>query len=658
MNIFQFTRPRKRFGRQPLYSDRNEVLFDERSNHAYFYQNYVLKNPLNRSTNFSEQFAISEAQTDNVTIAHRSMNHTEGGWPKEINHLDEEQNIRHRKKVEREDNWGKQCILLAKATLHSVAQNAVVNIYENYFSKHLPLELKNDFKAINVQIYHDLKYPTRPVSQVDWTPTEQSRFLAAHSIFETFPTFTYENDFYIWDCHNPLVPYVTLRSPVQATKVKICPKNDNLIAGGLKSGSVALWDARVNGDPEAISPLEVAHQDAVTAFCWVFSKTNTEFYTGSLDGLIRYWDGRNLRHPTFEVYLDPIKAEKQDPGRSHGCTCLEFEYTIPVRFMAGTIKGQLFLGNRQGTTHLECLSSNFNVMDGPIVSIERNIFFVKNFLIIGGFLAKIYSEECKDFPIMRFPQQRYELTCAVWSPARCSVFVTGNMNGNIDFWDVLLDQKVPTFTMSQFRAPISTIAFKRDGKLLAVGTRQGDVYMIKVDEAFTKSGSKDKALLSAMFERELQRVKLLEGRIREINLVFKNAGIKINMDEIYPISKLEEDDVFSIEDDEPEDESDDQALIHNQVIEEIDQEEEIIGEDEIVNTEEVSVESDDDGEEEDVKDIDPDICDSRKKYRNIIQTETNLYKEKDINLEMTVFEGAVEASELGRNENGVEEEIY
>lgn len=35
----------------------------------------------------------------------KGVNHTEGGWPKDINCFDIEQTMRYRKKIEKEENW-------------------------------------------------------------------------------------------------------------------------------------------------------------------------------------------------------------------------------------------------------------------------------------------------------------------------------------------------------------------------------------------------------------------------------------------------------------------------------------------------------------------------------------------------------------------------
>ena len=47
----------------------------------------------------------------------RGMNHTEGGWPKDINHAEVEQTIRFRKKIEKDDGYINTIIRLGGVSL-------------------------------------------------------------------------------------------------------------------------------------------------------------------------------------------------------------------------------------------------------------------------------------------------------------------------------------------------------------------------------------------------------------------------------------------------------------------------------------------------------------------------------------------------------------
>ena len=59
-------------------------------------------------------------------------------------------------------------------------------------------------------------------------------------------------------------------------------------------------------------------------------KTGTKLFTGSEDGLIKWWDIRNVKTPEREFLVvgdDSIK----DPGLAESVTSLAFEPSMPSR---------------------------------------------------------------------------------------------------------------------------------------------------------------------------------------------------------------------------------------------------------------------------------------------------------------------------------------
>lgn len=46
-----------------------------------------------------------QVNTERVEVESRGVNHTEGGWPKDVNPQEVEQTIRFRKKVEKDENY-------------------------------------------------------------------------------------------------------------------------------------------------------------------------------------------------------------------------------------------------------------------------------------------------------------------------------------------------------------------------------------------------------------------------------------------------------------------------------------------------------------------------------------------------------------------------
>ena len=55
--------------------------------------------------------------TERFECENRGMNHTEGGWPKDVNPAEVEQTIRYRKKVEKDEAYIQTVMNLGKVSL-------------------------------------------------------------------------------------------------------------------------------------------------------------------------------------------------------------------------------------------------------------------------------------------------------------------------------------------------------------------------------------------------------------------------------------------------------------------------------------------------------------------------------------------------------------
>ncbi|XP_030377966.1 dynein intermediate chain 3, ciliary [Scaptodrosophila lebanonensis] len=529
-NQFIYSKERRRFGRQCLFRDRNELMVSVHPS-GRLRMKYIMRNPTDRGTQLTTSMALSIMETMNKSYEHRTVSHMEGGWPKEVNVHDEEQTLRHRKKVEREDSWGDQVTRLVTKLMDVVDENNALNIYQDFFSE-MPADMGNDIRmrweSRNINVFHDIWNPVRPIAMIDWMPNNRRQFITLFvnkygmrkdSIRMVSDESGYgsENAFYVWDFKNPLKPKLFYDCPEVIYRAKICPKDENNLAGGLSSGKVCMWHTFKAGNPLRTCPLEAAHREATSALCWVHSKSNTEFYSGSLDGSIKYWDTRDLKMPVHELMLEPDAQEIQNRQNSHGALVLEFEYTIPVRFIIGSDMGTIFVGNRKGMTAPETLLAQYKMFSGPVRTITRNPFFVKNFIITGDWRARIWSEESKDSPSTMYVKSKGQILCGAWSSARCSMFVTGNNKGQLDFWDLLLHHRKPIWSV-KFKSAITDAIFRAEGDLLAVAFENGDTRLLQIDDVMKQSTGKEKALIAAMFEREISRCKVLEARVEEMRL--------------------------------------------------------------------------------------------------------------------------------------------
>ena len=174
---------------------------------------------------------------------------------------------------------------------------------------------------------------------------------------------------------------------------------------------------------------------------------------------MKWWDIRKANEPTELLILDPVKIEaNQSLQNAHGASCLEFEPSIPTKFMVGTDRGCVFLCNKKAKAVNERIAATYNAHFGPVYALQRNPCFPKNFLTVGDWCARIWSEDIKESSIMWTSSYTENLTDGCWSPTRPSVFFTTRMDGCLDAWDILYQQRAPLLSIKVSDDP-DTISF-------------------------------------------------------------------------------------------------------------------------------------------------------------------------------------------------------
>ena len=134
---------------------------------------------------------------------------------------------------------------------------------------------------------------------------------------------------------------------------------------------------------------------------------------------VKWWDIRKYKEPTEVLILDPVKNESNMAlSNAHGASCLEFEPSIPTKFMVGTDRGCVFLCNKKSKMPNERISAVYNAHFGPVYALQRNPCFPKNFLTVGDWCARIWSEDIKESSIMWTSSYTENLTDGCWSPTR------------------------------------------------------------------------------------------------------------------------------------------------------------------------------------------------------------------------------------------------
>lgn len=239
---------------------------------------------------------------------------------------------------------------------HYVYQNNAIDMYQSYYKE---MKEQPDVERIGmrtVNVYRDQDH--RPVSSISWQSESSYHFAVSYVDFSDFyrtPRSTITAA--LWDVENANSPEAILYPHTTLFDLQYSPRDPNLLIGGFLSGQVGAWDKRIAGAPTHVSAPHVAHRDFVRNVRFINSKSGVEFFSSGPDGVCKWWDLRQLDEPTDEMIMDFVTSsfDSQSMVTASGVSCLEYEATIPTRFMVGCENGRVIGANRKGKTPMEKL---------------------------------------------------------------------------------------------------------------------------------------------------------------------------------------------------------------------------------------------------------------------------------------------------------------
>ncbi|XP_032067934.1 dynein intermediate chain 2, axonemal [Thamnophis elegans] len=515
--VYVYLKKRSEFGRQCSFSDRAaEISVDIQPDPALA-TNFIEKDPIDTGVQCAGDMSEHEVNTERFEMETRGINHLEGGWPKDVNPLEMEQTIRFRKKVEKDENYINVITQLGTLMDHCIKQNNAINIYEEYFEEEETAAVTDEApSAKTVNLFRDPNPIKRTATHLSWHPDRSRKLAVAYSNLEfqrSSKDMSYDS--YIWDLEVPNKPDMVIQPASPLVCLEYNPKDSHILIGGCYNGQIAYWDMRKGSLPVELTAVELSHRDPVYNAIWLQSKTGTDCFSGSTDGQVLWWDIRKLSEPTETLVMDI--SRKGILENALGAIALEFEPTMPTKFMVGTEQGIVISCNRKAKTPAEKIVCTFSGHHGPIYSLSRNPFYPKNFLTVGDWTARIWSEESKESCIMWTKYHMAYLTDGCWSTTRPAVFFTTKMDGTL-MLGLPFQQNDPTLNLKVCDEPLFSLRLQDNGRFIGCGSKLGTVTLLEFSSGLCTLQRNEKNLASAMFERETKREKILEARHREMRL--------------------------------------------------------------------------------------------------------------------------------------------
>ncbi|XP_049869322.1 dynein intermediate chain 3, ciliary-like [Pectinophora gossypiella] len=521
---FQYLKKRKNFGHQTLFCEVPAHLIDSIDPSPEEYKRYILRNPVHQASQVGKNMSQCEINTIRVEYANEGANHAEGGWPKDVNCLDEEATLRYRRRIERDDCYVNAVLSTFKKFNHTIKQNNAIEMYQMYFHG-MPQECAVEkYIVTNKNTFRD--GGARPVSCIDWTIEEDTKMVVTYCN-KTYPyegtTVNKNLEGYVWSVENPNTPFYELRPPSACWQIACSPASPSIIVGGLEDGRVCIFDMRVQDEPTIISPFHLAHRDPVSSLIYISSRHNNEFFTGSTDGSCLWWDIRD-----FSVPLDSmIIATEVPPGEvlslahAQPVSALQYDRSFPTRFLCGTDTGLIINVNRKGKTISETMTTIFRAHNGPVKAVHRSPLTSKMFISCGDWTVHVWSDEVAVSPIITGLAHKYPITDVCWAPIRISSYMSISTDGKLRVWDLLRRYKKPIVSFLVSVNPLMKMKPHEDGRFLAVGDKKGATFLLGLSESLVLPGSQDKPVMLQSYERENRRERILENRVKEIRLKMK-----------------------------------------------------------------------------------------------------------------------------------------
>ncbi|CAG5050468.1 unnamed protein product [Parnassius apollo] len=520
---YVYSKTRKGFGKQPMFCEVPNHMIDSISPNRFEQKHYCLRNPVNSWTQTSVFFTENIVNTTRIFHHDQGINHLEGGWSKDINVTDEEAIMRYKRRIERDDSYINAILGCYSKFEHMIKQNNAIDMYTMYFKEMRSEKPVEKSKIVVNGIYRDIYH--RPISSMDWTNEEHPKVVVSYckKIFNILSSNNSNIVCFVWDLEKMNGPLCTFSPPSACWQVASSPRESSIIIGGLQDGRVCIFDIRAMEKPTLISPAHLAHREPVSALLNILSRTNNEFFTGSTDGKCMWWDSRNLEEPLDTLIISSRRNPDADVSLANAepISVLQYERSIPTKFLCGTDTGLVINVNRKGRTHNDKMSTIYKAHNGSVKAVHRSPCTSKIFMTCGDWNVKIWNEDLSFSPIMSNTNHLNLISDVAWAPNRFSSYMTISSDGKLRYWDLLRKHHSPIAILPISKKPLLKMNVHREGKLVAIGDSGGELYITSLSDSLVIPDERDKLLMTQTFERETRRERILEMRTKEIYLKAK-----------------------------------------------------------------------------------------------------------------------------------------
>lgn len=166
----QYVYAKKRSTRN--FTDQSAEILAEIIPNDHLLEGFLYRNPVDNSVQNSIQISAHEVNTTRYQMDSKGIDHTEGGWPKDVNLQDQEQIYRFRKKMEKDEIYLQSLSRLVKDLEMDLQQNNAIDIHQNYFQEQIDEE---SFRVRTGNLYRWNSNRNQMVNHISWQADGQRK---------------------------------------------------------------------------------------------------------------------------------------------------------------------------------------------------------------------------------------------------------------------------------------------------------------------------------------------------------------------------------------------------------------------------------------------------------------------------------------------------
>ncbi|CAF4760625.1 unnamed protein product, partial [Rotaria sp. Silwood2] len=258
----------------------------------------------------------------------------------------------------------------------------------------------------------------------------------------------------------------------------------NILLGGTYSGQIVVWDTRTNKrTPVQRTALSASsHTHPVYCLQVIGTQNANNLISISNEGKMCSWNIEMMTQPQDSMDL----AYRTKPVAA---TRMVFPGVEVNNFIIGSEEGQAYSGSRHGNK--AGIQESYEGHFGPITglschNVNGSVDFSSLFLTSSfDWSVKLWSlKESK--PLNSFEVNSDYITDVRWSPVHPSVFLTCDITGRFDIWNLNHDSELPLLsTTLDGNVALNKCLWAHNGQQIILGDDQGKLRLYGVNEFLT-----------------------------------------------------------------------------------------------------------------------------------------------------------------------------